>query len=237
MSMELCCRQDAWEAQAGEHLVCSIDLLKSQHEELLVRLSNQDDMLSRLLERPLLALPRTRTGMSERSKASREGVLVRHTLKDEDQADKDSDIVDTADSVSPTQTDMSSMRPNIFVSYTQTDLEHKQQALHVGSKSERRRFASLRNSRAFQGSRRRFWKALVQHPSFEVFFGMVVLTNAVFIGVDVEQSLGSSSTPVEFQVLQQLGRVSASCHVPLLQLLQSPSCRLYPPAECRLHRL
>ncbi|CAE7883851.1 Cacna1e, partial [Symbiodinium necroappetens] len=195
-------KQDVWGEQAGEHLVCSIDVLKSQHQELLVRLSNQDDMLSRLLERPVLALPRTRTGVSERSRTSRDGV-VRHTRQyEDDQADPEGDAVDKADSVSPSQTDMSSLRPNIFVSYTQTDLEHKQQALHVGSKSERRRFASLRNSRAFQGSERRIWKALVQHPSFEVFFGMVVLTNAVFIGVDVEQSLGSSSTPVAFQVLQ-----------------------------------
>ena len=197
--------QDVWGEQAGEHLVCSIDVLKSQHQELLVRLSNQDDMLSRLLERPVLALPRTRTGVSERSRTSRDGV-VRHTRQyEDDQADPEGDAVDKADSVSPSQIDMSSLRPNIFVSYTQTDLEHKQQALHVGSKSKRRRFASLRNSRAFQGSERRIWKALVQHPSFEVFFGMVVLTNAVFIGVDVEQSLGSSSTPVAFQVLQQLG--------------------------------
>ncbi|CAE7949039.1 Cacna1e [Symbiodinium sp. KB8] len=195
-------KQDVWGEQAGEHLGCSIDVLKSQHQELLVRLSNQDDMLSRLLERPVLALPRTRTGVSERSRTSRDGV-VRHTRQyEDDQADPEGDAVDKADSVSPSQLDMSSLRPNIFVSYTQTDLEHKEQALHVGSKSERRRFASLRNSRAFQGSERRIWKALVQHPSFEVFFGMVVLTNAVFIGVDVEQSLGSSSTPVAFQVLQ-----------------------------------
>ena len=145
--------------------------------------------------------------MSERSRGSKEFPAVppsdQLTLRSEV-----SKATSTSNCTSPREMNVdhvSSTRPNLFVSYTAADLEHKEQALHVATKSERRRFASIRNSRAFEGSRSQIWKGMAQHPAFEVLFGIVVITNALFIGVDVQQSLGTTETPVEFRILQMLG--------------------------------
>ena len=175
-----------------------LDRLRLQHQEVLERLSKQDDMLVRLLERPVVSLHRSRTGLSDRSRGSK---LSREALRPAPSYPMNMISEESKEmSSEPSQTD--STRHNLFVSYTEADLEHKHQALHVGSRSERRRFASIRSSTAFQGSRSKIWKDMVQHPAFEVVFGIVVITNAVFIGVDVQQSLGAVEVPMEFQILQ-----------------------------------
>ena len=47
------------------------------------------------------------------------------------------------------------------------------------------------------------WQWLVGHPLFDWFFATVVLLNAVFIGVDVQMSIGSMEIrPMQIQVMQ-----------------------------------
>ena len=118
--------------------------------------------------------------------------------------------------------------PSLFVSYAQTDLQHKTHALEVGAKSVRRRFASLRVSPAFQGSANQFWKNFVTHPAFEIFFGMVVLTNAVFIGIDIQNGLGTSSTQQDYATLRKLGRQYAAAVLRFVALAtESDGCSCF----------
>ena len=52
---------------------------------------------------------------------------------------------------------------------------------------------------------------LVKHRLFESFFGVVVLTNAIFIGIDVDLSARETSRPMALRVMQRLGEVPAEC--------------------------
>ena len=88
--------------------------------------------------------------------------------------------------------------------FSQADLKLRESADHAQGINSRRRFASCKGtSLDHMKSPENCWQWLVGHPLFDWFFATVVLLNAVFIGVDVQMSIGSMEIrPMQIQVMQ-----------------------------------
>ena len=79
--------------------------------------------------------------------------------------------------------------PSIFNSYTQHDLGLRQDAQKVHSRmSVYPTELTVPHTPLAQ--------RIVGHPAFDIFFGFVVMTNAVFLGVDVQRSITDPSPHV-----------------------------------------
>mmetsp|Transcript_61513 Transcript_61513/g.144092 ORF Transcript_61513/g.144092 Transcript_61513/m.144092 type:complete len:591 (-) Transcript_61513:360-2132(-) len=204
-------REEEFSEQKGSKDAFQQEVMKAldaQHGEVLDRFRVHEDLLRQLLARPPINLGRrwSEHSMQANSELSEPTSLEPMQIRVEQMSSNGSKPQEASweERVSHVPSGTTSSDPassRLFKSYTLTDEMHKQQALHVGSQSLKKRFATT--SHYFSGSRYLFWKAFVQHPSFEIFFGMVVITNAIFIGVDVQQSL-SGDTPEAFQVVQSI---------------------------------
>ena len=82
--------------------------------------------------------------------------------------------------------------PSIFNSYTQHDLDLKLDAQKVHS-----RMSICHTERDIPRPPR--IQQIVSHPGFDIFFGFVVVTNSIFIGIEVQRSVGEPSPPVSIQ--------------------------------------
>eukprot|EP00438_Fugacium_kawagutii_P021580 Skav212164 [mRNA] locus=scaffold754:252105:253760:+ [translate_table: standard] len=108
-----------------------------------------------------------------------------------------------------------SFTPNIFSSFEQFDLSLKKVAAradsahafvlehehvcHTGSI----RFASIRRECSLQEKQEGFVKRVVQHPGFDFFFAFIVLSNSIFIGVEVQIGLESQGPrPLAIYIFQ-----------------------------------
>ncbi|CAE7443166.1 unnamed protein product [Symbiodinium natans] len=90
------------------------------------------------------------------------------------------------------------------LSYTQEDLQLQESAMHVAASRKRRRFStrSVHGVHPPGGWRLR---RIVQTQAFEAFFALVVLSNAVFIGIEVQRDVefsGAETRPVWLYVVQ-----------------------------------
>ncbi|OLQ00044.1 Voltage-dependent T-type calcium channel subunit alpha-1I [Symbiodinium microadriaticum] len=101
-------------------------------------------------------------------------------------------------------TPRSTFTPKLFTTFSQADLKLRESADHAQGINSRKRFASCKGtSLEHMKSPENCWQWLVGHPLFDWFFATVVLLNAVFIGVDVQMSIGSMEIrPMQIQVMQ-----------------------------------
>jgi len=157
------------------------ELLRQQHEEVIRRLDFQDEVL-----RGLTLNRRTSMG-SKMSRPKTEG--------DESQSVPVSPV-------KPIQTDISPPRNGFSGEKVRT----------ATGRAQMRRTFSVAGSptHAKKGFEPRYgghsciWH-MVHHPVFESFFAVVVVTNAVFIGIDVQRSVDHGDPrPTEFRVIQYL---------------------------------
>ncbi|CAJ1384613.1 unnamed protein product, partial [Effrenium voratum] len=89
------------------------------------------------------------------------------------------------------------------VSYTQTDLQLQESACVATASAKRQRYSHREKEKSNSSVKNRMLEHLVAHPGFEIFFAVVVLTNAIFIGVDVEKGLEDPGPrSLELQILQ-----------------------------------
>ena len=88
--------------------------------------------------------------------------------------------------------------------FSQADLKLRESADNAQGINCRRKFSTAKGvSLGHMRLPQSCWQSLVNHPLFDWFFAMVVLLNAIFIGVDVQLSIGSMEVrPVFIQVLQ-----------------------------------
>ncbi|CAE7949040.1 Dihydropyridine-sensitive L-type skeletal muscle calcium channel subunit alpha-1 [Symbiodinium microadriaticum] len=87
--------------------------------------------------------------------------------------------------------------PSIFNSYTQHDLGLRQDAQKVHSRmSAHPTELTVPHTPLAQ--------RIVGHPAFDIFFGFVVMTNAVFLGVDVQRSITDPSPHVILKTMQYI---------------------------------
>lgn len=98
-------------------------------------------------------------------------------------------------------------------SYTAEDQQLKEGAELAEASTQRRRFSQRREREPQTNAPRRslgrvtgnFTTKLVNSPGFDVFFALVVIANAVYIGFDVQRGLtDSGSRPLAYQILQYL---------------------------------
>ncbi|CAE6951294.1 Cacna1c [Symbiodinium natans] len=101
-------------------------------------------------------------------------------------------------------TPRSSFTPKLFSTFSQADLKLRESADNAQGINCRRKFSTAKGvSLGHMRLPQSCWQSLVNHPLFDWFFAMVVLLNAIFIGVDVQLSIGSMEVrPVFIQVLQ-----------------------------------
>ncbi|CAJ1351995.1 unnamed protein product [Effrenium voratum] len=148
-------------------------LLRQHHEAVMRRLDLQDDLLHKVLN----GMISPAFAMMPEEDAMREGSPPKK--------------------VPQTQTSHASL----LTSYTMEDLQHKDDALQAHSQHSRKRFAT-----PTQKARRideNCLQMVVKHHVFEAFFALVVISNAVFIGIDVQRTVTTGvSRSTDIQVIQ-----------------------------------
>jgi len=90
-------------------------------------------------------------------------------------------------------------------SYTSEDLERKESAGMIHAKQAMVKFANnvSRGVHAVHATTESYVKRLVGHVGFEAFFALVVVSNAIFIGIDVHYSTSvQGPRPVSYKVVQ-----------------------------------
>ena len=88
--------------------------------------------------------------------------------------------------------------------FSQADLKLRESAETADGANSRKRFATFKgNSLDHMRDPTSCFQKLVGHPFFDWFFAVVVLLNAIFIGVDVQLSIGTIDLrPMHIQVMQ-----------------------------------
>ena len=88
--------------------------------------------------------------------------------------------------------------------FSQADLKLRESAETADGANSRKRFATFKGkSLDHMRDPTSCFQKLVGHPFFDWFFAVVVLLNAIFIGVDVQLSIGTIDLrPMHIQVMQ-----------------------------------
>ncbi|CAE7747591.1 Cacna1c [Symbiodinium sp. CCMP2592] len=86
-----------------------------------------------------------------------------------------------------------SFTPKIFRTFDQFEHSLRAEAARADSFRRRRKFASMKEPGDVQPRAEccEWIRAAVRHPAFDLFFALVVVSNSIFIGVEVEQGLNS----------------------------------------------
>ncbi|CAE7261687.1 unnamed protein product, partial [Symbiodinium sp. CCMP2592] len=98
--------------------------------------------------------------------------------------------------------------PKLFSTFTQFNLALKDNAESVHAERSRRMFASTRQETSLRISPLRescgaVCRRIVDSSAFDIFFALVVFTNSVFIGVEVQVGLnGDDQRPLAMQIIQ-----------------------------------
>ena len=162
-----------------------------QNEKTLRKLANQEDLLKEILyhcstvEQELASMELFGGCESEQAFPTHlnEVDSIRTRLQSPP-------LQDTAES-------SASPSPSIFNSYTQHDLGLRQDAQKVHS-----RMSVYQTEVAVPHTP--LAQRIVGHPAFDIFFGFVVMTNAVFLGVEVQRSITDPNPHVILKTLQYI---------------------------------
>jgi len=96
-----------------------------------------------------------------------------------------------------------SFTPNLFSSFEQFDKSLKRVAARADSAHRKRKYASVRQKDSLKGAREGCLKRIVKHSGFDFFFAFVVLSNSIFIGVEVQLGLEiQGSRPLAIYIFQ-----------------------------------
>eukprot|EP00434_Breviolum_minutum_P015959 symbB.v1.2.014067.t1/scaffold1007.1/size144738/12 len=79
--------------------------------------------------------------------------------------------------------------PRVFKSHSREDMEAKHDALTAHTSHDMNRVEKSRKTCYM------YLQEFVEHPGFDIFFACVVIANAVFVGLDVENNIKSPTTP------------------------------------------
>lgn len=182
-------------------------LLDTYHRELISRLDRQDAVLSQMSSRSDSAwrsvgiskapvARRSGTGEKARprsSQASQESNEAKGSDCPSMLSDHSSKVSKSKSSPTPPPLlpRLSFQAPKLFTTFTAHNLQAQDAAASVDGMHSRKRFASLRISKAKQQTGQ-FILDLVRHPIFDSFYALVVLANSVYIGLEVEHSISGT---------------------------------------------
>eukprot|EP00439_Symbiodinium_sp_Y106_P017141 s1087_g2.t1 len=185
-------------------------LIRRQHEALMRRLDLQDNLLHRLLS---VAAAEGAGGFSASASFSASNSAIPSGFKD-----------GPPSLPSPKQ---SKSKGSLLTSYTVEDLAHKDEALTTHGQYSRNKF-NKRTDKAGQVDTDGCVKKMVRHQAFEAFFAAVVITNAVFIGLDVQFAVGADSEAERSSEMQIIGYVYTGLFTAELGLrLFEGGCRFF----------
>mmetsp|Transcript_23564 Transcript_23564/g.54738 ORF Transcript_23564/g.54738 Transcript_23564/m.54738 type:complete len:579 (-) Transcript_23564:257-1993(-) len=171
-----------------------VELLRQQHDEVLRRLDFQDDLLR------AAPLPKPRIKQPQEAP---QAVLESQPEKDSATEGVDSQGVDSQ-GFKPRRVSLNSAGSALS---TFTSQEQKQR--RTANNEHMKRSLSVAPTRKPPNPKEWIWRRklqhIVRHPIFESFFAVVVITNAAYIGVDVQRSIENYDTrPVELRVIQYI---------------------------------
>eukprot|EP00434_Breviolum_minutum_P026504 symbB.v1.2.023430.t1/scaffold2143.1/size88057/1 len=95
--------------------------------------------------------------------------------------------------------------PKLFSTFTQFDLSLKEGAASVDADQARKMLGLDRRSMRSSGLDESCLKRCVGSPSFDIFFACLVVTNAIFIGIEVQEDLkNTNGNSVPLQVIRNM---------------------------------
>jgi len=100
-----------------------------------------------------------------------------------------------------------SVAASLFTSYSQEDLQQKMEASNA--------VTPLRQSKVeVPKAQASLLQRLTRHIAFDIFFGLVVISNAIFIGIDVGNEVGQDNPrPLGLQVVQYIYTVAFTVEI------------------------
>ncbi|CAJ1342904.1 unnamed protein product [Effrenium voratum] len=168
-------------------------VLEDHHAQVMARLSLQDEALDRLSAKRFL--PRVRNA---------EDLLEVRPVESLKSHQSSTSRASRASRASRKSSSQPTFTPTFFSTYSKADLQQKTGAHHRHSVRQRKVFASFRTSDPsgdHSGKSSPSWcQRIVWNSYFDVFFAIVVITNAIFIGVDVQYSMSYSENLLAFYV-------------------------------------
>ncbi|CAK9023466.1 Sodium channel protein type 5 subunit alpha (Sodium channel protein cardiac muscle subunit alpha) (Sodium channel protein type V subunit alpha) (Voltage-gated sodium channel subunit alpha Nav1.5) (hH1) [Durusdinium trenchii] len=97
--------------------------------------------------------------------------------------------------------------PEVFHTFTEADLVLRERAAEVDGDLSRQLYASAASTQGTLDRTRKerlqlWFRNLVNSPAFDMFFAFVVLTNSVFLGIEVELGMHTDEQPFALEVVQ-----------------------------------
>eukprot|EP00434_Breviolum_minutum_P033997 symbB.v1.2.030087.t1/scaffold3353.1/size58589/7 len=177
--------------------------MRLQHEAVMQKLSLQESMLREVLRRPPQRDPVARV------KTAKSKEIIKPAPSEDDRVEN---AIQAAKANEPESNEMNpnemeepvhqmASKKSVLVSYSSDDLDKKQSAFEIHSRY-------LRNSFLTRGFKVRRMEScvqwLVKHQLFEAFFALVVVSNSIFIGIEVARSIEAprAPRPLAIQVIQ-----------------------------------
>lgn len=181
------------------------ELLRHQHREVMRRLDYQDNVLRQALVHlqtvpvPYPGMPVAKFMSTSSAPSTRSSAMSPRS--------KNSSVDVRRPSVTSNNS-FTPPAPKLFSTFTQFNLALKDNAESVHAERSRRMFASTRQETSLRSSPLRescdaACRRIVDSSAFDIFFALVVFTNSVFIGVEVQVGLGGDDQrPLAMQIIQ-----------------------------------
>ena len=173
-------------------------LVKRLHKEVMQKLDDQDVLLRRVTPTPAPAPPLL---FDPRSSPS----LTSSVMQDMTNAGSSSSAQEGT-SGSHERATSRDAEYKTLCTYTSFDGQLREGADSVAASVSRKQFAETTGKQHVHSEEARrpcTVKGMVENPFFDIFFGMVVLTNAVFIGIDLQERLSNQGEqPLSLRIVQ-----------------------------------
>jgi hypothetical protein len=186
------------------------ELVERQHQQLMHRFDDQDEILkqharrSQFMNLPLHSPPAKKISPSPTPTKLR-GIpeAVSATVSAQNSADKSNTHQKKQGGTGGKRKKPKEEVRAVFQTFTQADMALRNLAAAVDNDRQKRR-DDYTSSRSSDGYTSRWLQRLVRSPAFDTFFALLVLTNTLFIGVEVQQTLTSTDRPTIFYVVQYI---------------------------------
>lgn len=201
------------------------DVTNQQHKRIMSKLEQQDHKLSQILDAVKKPAPRRASYKGDGSSLAHGGVALSPDITLPAPRKLSSDSAEPGAPTGPTHPGTpggratpgtpGSFRPKqsfgkqpIFSTNAQEEQQHWEIAAKSDGNLRRRRFASLRVENADNEKPRSFVTRMVLHPAFDLAFALVVVTNSIYIGMEVQYSMTNLSNAGNF-VFHIIGAIYA----------------------------
>eukprot|EP00439_Symbiodinium_sp_Y106_P051369 s4633_g6.t2 len=205
-----------WQARAEEHVYVkdahadSTDKMLQKQAEILKRLDHQTELLSLLVSKPPLGMRRISLERPEVAACNSSG------CNSGCHSNTSQQVRAKVNYDEPARPKRTSFTPHLFKTFSQTELSRRREAKAV---SAERSVTAAMSSEAPPYCAER----LVKHPVFDLFFTVVVITNSIFIGVELQLSMSTGCRSIPVQAVQYVYTLLFTLELVLRVLGQGPS--------------